>query len=87
MPIPRETEFQKRRTRSPKLLEEVTTSGLGVQLNRERELGLDRRETGRLLSIGGVLVPDGNDRIVREELRLVTTGVPVVREGTCRAAT
>jgi hypothetical protein len=31
--------------------------------------------------------PDGNARIVREELRVVTTGVPVVREGMCRAAT
>lgn len=33
------------------------------------------------------MVSDKNDRIVREELRLVATGVPVVRESTCRVAT
>ena len=49
-------------------------------------MGLDRRETGRLLSIGGVMVLYVNERIVREELRLVATGVPVVRERRCRVA-
>ncbi|PSQ64786.1 MAG: hypothetical protein BRD24_09430 [Halobacteriales archaeon SW_9_67_24] len=38
-------------------------------------------------SLHPAMVPDGNGRIVREELRLVATGVPVVRKGTCRAAT
>ena len=33
------------------------------------------------------MVLDVNERIVREELRLVATGVSVVRKGRCRVAT
>ena len=44
-------------------------------------LGLDRRETGRLLSIGGVLRSEGKLLLVREEQSSGATGVPVARQG------
>src|SRR5659263_757860 len=57
--------------------------GLGCSpIKGDRELGLDRRETGRLLSIRGVLRSEGKLHLVREELCNGATGGPVV----CKAS-
>ncbi len=45
-------------------------------------MGLDRRETGLLLTAGCVLVLEGKGPIVREERGLAATSLPVVRQGT-----
>jgi len=45
-------------------------------------MGLDRRETGWLLTAGSDLVHDGKGPIVREERGLVAASLPVVRQGT-----
>ena len=45
-------------------------------------MGLDRRETGLLLTAGSVLVLEGKGPIVREERGLAATSLPVVRQGT-----
>ena len=51
-------------------------------IKTERELGLDRCETGWFQSIGAVWVSEGKMKPVREERFVVANGVPIVREGT-----
>ena len=46
--------------------------------NRERELGLDRRETGWLLSNRSVLLLERKVVPVREERAVGVSGLPVV---------
>ena len=47
-------------------------------VNRERELGLDRRETGRLLSVRGARKSEGKLLLVREEQGNGAASLPVV---------
>ena len=50
-------------------------------IKRDRELGLQRRETVVLLFGGSVLISEGKGPLVREERGLVATSLPVVRQG------
>ena len=50
-------------------------------IKRDRELGLDRRETGLLLFAGSALVPEGKVPLVREERGIGASGLSVVRQG------
>jgi hypothetical protein len=45
-------------------------------------MGLHRRETGVLLSFGGVLISEGQVPLVREEQGVAAASLPVVRTGT-----
>lgn len=59
-----------------------STQGWGCSpIKGERELGLDRRETGWLLSTGSVWLPEGKVVPVREERTVGASGLPVIRVG------